>query len=223
MFKGYSAILAIAVMCFSGVAAWGSVNEWHWGFPYDTIAAGVSGSASDNYDALDGPPRDEPWAIHTGFYHEQGVDDWTGPTGFYHRDIRAPLAAVPGASKTWRLHLWADPTLPPDRETIGLSWRGSGVYWTALHNIEFRLTYVRSAIGVTDFVNVVGSSILLNDYRDGGTWGNLPAVRTENGLDGYIFDLTATVVPEPSALLALAGGLAGLGLPFVRRRRTSGR
>ena len=37
-----------------------------------------------------------------------------------------------------------------------------------------------------------------------------------SGLFGYAYP---ELVPEPSALLALAGGLGVLGLPFIRRRR----
>ena len=36
---------------------------------------------------------------------------------------------------------------------------------------------------------------------------------------GYGGVVTPELVPEPSALLALAGGLGVLGLPFIRRRR----
>ena len=51
-----------------------------------------------------------------------------------------------------------------------------------------------------------------------GSCITLPVIRTTNGLDGYVFDFTATVIPEPSSLLALLAGVAGIGGVAWRRK-----
>ena len=202
-----------ALLLCSAVSA--SVEGWVWDFSHVRYY-GTAVDASDGYDSHD--QLSNPTApIRSGVYHTQGVHGWTGPTGFYWRDIRAPLPMIVGTSKTWRIYLWADPTLSPERTTIGMSWFGTGVSAEALEQIEFRLTYVRRAVGVTDDWNVEGDYRILNDWPDGGSWA-VPAIRIDNGLDGYVFELKATVIPEPSALIALGVGLAALGL----RRRRSG-
>jgi hypothetical protein len=43
--------------------------------------------------------------------------------------------------------------------------------------------------------------------------------KTTDGTTGYMFTLTATVIPEPSSLLALLAGLGGFGAMLRRRRR----
>ena len=48
---------------------------------------------------------------------------------------------------------------------------------------------------------------------------HLPFYSTSNGLTGYQFEFTLTAVPEPSSLLALVGGIAGLGGFALRRKR----
>lgn len=194
-----------------------AADDLYWNFNGSRFF-GTSSSASDNYDASD-LLGSGTGSIHVGVYHEQGTDGWMGPTGFYRSDFRAPLGAAPGATKTWRIYLWADSTLPSDRETIGLYWYGTEGVWSALSGVEFRLTYVRPATGVTGDTYPVGSYLTMNDHPDGTGWGPVPAIRTDNGLDGYVFDLTATVIPEPPALLALSAGLTGLtGLALGRRR-----
>ena len=87
--------------------------------------------------------------------------------------------------------------------------------------------------GVSDFVPVVSTVI----GAEGESWDNrlidlsttpdLPfelirfeGVNSPDDLLGFCLDdMTITLVPEPSSLLALAGGLAALGFPLIRRRR----
>ena len=87
--------------------------------------------------------------------------------------------------------------------------------------------------GVSDYVPVVSTVI----GAEGESWDNrlidlsttpdLPfelirfeGVNSPDDLLGFCLDdMTITLVPEPSSLLALAGGLAALGFPLIRRRR----
>ena len=205
-------ITLFLVLCASS-AACADVSEWYWHFRPGADFGTASG-ASDDLDALD-IPMDYQWSKHVGVFHEFGTGGWTGPTGFYGIDMRSPLEMLPGNSKTWRLYLWGDLTYPPQYDFLAVTWSGGGMSSAVLDCCEFRLTYVRSAVGVIDDWNTVGDSILLNEQADGGEWW-FPVYRTDNGLDGYIFDLTATVIPEPASVLALT---AGLGALILRRRR----
>lgn len=195
-----------------------SNSDWQWSFDH-WIYVGTDSTASDASDYKDIPMGVEPWIFHLATYKESGIDGWNGLTGFYRQDFRAPLDLTPGNSLTWRIYMWADTALDPKEKYIGLSWSSNNVSTEALQNIEYRLTYVRSAIGLVDTMNTVGEYKIFNDWPDGSGWA-FPACRVENPLDGYILDFTATVVPEPSSVLALTGGLAGLaGLVLNRKRQ----
>ena len=87
--------------------------------------------------------------------------------------------------------------------------------------------------GVSDYVPVVSTVV----GAAGESWDNrlvelsttpdLPfeliefeGVNSPDDLLGFCLDdMTITLIPEPSSLLALAGGLAALGFPLIRRRR----
>ncbi|MCE5322820.1 hypothetical protein LLG46_05820 [bacterium] len=209
-------ILIIALLILPN-AGFSSVSDWQWSFSHSRFF-GTSTGANDGYDGLDILTPENWSGCLIGFYHQLGVSGWTGTTGFYVNDIRAPLGMTPGTSKTWRIYLWADPDYPS--QSIGLSWfPSSGISQEVLDTIEFRMTYIRSAVGVSD-AHTVGEYWILNDYPDGGGTGSFTTCHVENGLDGYIFDLTATVIPEPSGLLALVCGLAGIsGIAWRRNKR----
>ena len=169
---------------------------------------GTDPSAQDDYDASD-------LAILSGYdlyvatYHSNTTDaGWTGPTDFYRNDICAPMAV--GQSQTWTIYVWAAPSLPPDASFIAVDFgHNAGVP----DGLSFTLALKAKPVGVTGGP-ATGTVWDLSRQPYGV---NLPVYRTSNGLDGYIFDFTATVIPEPSSLLALLAGVTGIGGVAWRR------
>lgn len=204
------AILLLSVGCASA-----SDTDWTWSFYGDTAAFGTAVGASDGGDSRDALITSAN-PVYAATYHEHDVDGWNGASGFYQSDIREPLSLVPGTSKKWVFYLWGDPSLTPQATYIGLSW-GYRSPFPAFDKMDYRLTYVRSVEGVTGGSVPVGTSILLSEHPQ-GTW-SFPAYRTTDGRTGYMFELTATVVPEPSSLAALGAGLLPLASSRLRRRK----
>jgi len=210
--------LVVAILAFTWVTyAWADASNWCWEIGEGQFAYfGTRSSASDGFDQGDQAVTwPQYWCIST--YHQRNVDGWAGDTGFYSSDFRSPLAPVPGASKMWTFYLWGDLSLPAQVNHLEFMWGWSYAAAPAFDKIEYRLTYVRAAEGVTGGDMPVGTSVLLNDYQQ-GCWG-FPVYRTDDGRMGYMFELTARAIPEPTSFLALAGGLAGLGGTALRRRR----
>ena len=211
--RTYRALIVCVLLCAGAHAAADST----WAIPFRYGAqVGVDSAASDGYDPFDQAMTSVKLA-NLAIFLESGLDGWDGPTGFYIHDIRAPLGPEPGSTKRWTVYLWADTTLPPSSTVLDLTCYLHLIPAPTWESVWFALTYVRAAVGTDDPWNEVGTSILLNDYFDAAGF-RVPSYRTDNGLDGYVFELTATVIPEPSALIALGVGLAALGL----RRRRSG-
>ncbi|HPP76121.1 MAG TPA: PEP-CTERM sorting domain-containing protein [Armatimonadota bacterium] len=160
----------------------------------------------DGFDATDhiAVPY-EGW--NGGVYHVQGQDGWLGETGFYSIDYRSPL--MPGETKSWTFYIWALPgTAASDMRLVG------GFSNHDVPNLHIVLEYIQKPAGVTG-----GPAV-------GTTWTYpeivnvlLPFYSTSDGLTGHGFRLTLTAVPEPSSILALAGGIAGLGGLVLRRRK----
>lgn len=201
--------LLITVMLMICSVAYASDTDWSWSFGQGYFAHfGTSISASDDVDACDVRISDIQYYYY-GTYNE-------GDTGFYSTDIRAPLQLMPGQSKTWTFYLWADPSYPqgPSGDHLEMMW-GWSQPAPAFSKMRYVLTYVRSAEGVTGGNTPVGSSVILNQYQQ-GTW-SFPVYRTIDGQTGYMFEFTATVVPEPSSIAALGMALAGVGI--IRKRR----
>jgi hypothetical protein len=148
-----------------------------------------------------------PDSVVLGSYQVNGVDGWDGNTGFYGIDMRAPLA--PGQSKTWLLYLWA--TEGTTASDIGVA---AHLDVDADSSLQSRLELVQKPAGLAGgpAVGTVWTTSHTGDIY-------LPRYKTSNGLNGYGFNLTLTMVPEPSSILALAGGIAGLGGLSLRRRR----
>ncbi len=84
--------------------------------------------------------------------------------------------------------------------------------------IDYELTYLRAAQGVTGGSVTVGTSVVLDNYQQWqqGAW-SFPAYSASDGTTGYEFQLTATMVPEPASMVPLLAGLVALALR-VRRR-----
>ena len=205
MLKYVPFVMTLMVMCI-GVQA--SSTDWQWQF--NGACFGTGSAAVDGYDSLD-RSMSESGAWHCGTFHEQGAD-WSSDTGFYSTDVRAPLQIKPGESKTWTFYVWEDTS---QNIVLELGWGYTTVNAPAFSSMNYVLTYVAPAQGVTNGPTV-GKSVLLNENPQ-GTW-RLPVYRTEDGRTGYVFSLTATVIPEPSSLLALLAGVAGIGGVAWRRK-----
>ena len=218
-------LLTAILMVWIVLPARGDSFSWQWAFgPYGSRAyMGTVPEASDDLDELDMPLRPNPY-INIAVYNEQGVDGWTGYSGFFSSDIRSPLEMIPGASKSWRMYYWNNANAPPDWTNTDLTWVfGSGGLSLPPDSIEYKLTFLRLPVGMEEWdppsyaSPALGETVLLNEPSE-GNWV-LWTYRTENGLDGYVFELTATVIPEPSSLIVVGAGLLPIALAMRKRRR----
>ena len=96
-------------------------------------------------------------------------------------------------------------------DMVSWSWNGASVV-SPTQNAQFYFT-TGVAVPITYAYHAPGSSSnwhWMYGVPGGGT-----------GSDGNTVLPVPDPVPEPSAFLALAGGLGALGLPLIRRRKTS--
>jgi len=212
------ALLYFLVTLVSGPKALAGVNDWRFtvGSFWDQIgtrgSVGVYDQSVDGYD--EGDQQMDPEAdVCVAAYKAAGQDGWDGPTGFYKSDQRAPLPTTAGAAKTWQFYVWADPDLDQSAEHISLTLDPHRL--PSGDEMSFWLTLADIPSGVsggpepgTSYALTATSSLRLS----------LPVFRTDNGLEGYLFELTATVIPEPTSLLALGGGVLCLWGVFRRRK-----
>ena len=193
--------------------------DWSWSIDASTAQEGwfTGGEFGARATTLDGfDTKDlliQPGIrAYIGTYHETGLGDWTGPTGFFRRDLRAPWSSA-SPILIWDIGVWMDPSVPSQADFIKVGWTRSTQTPAYL---RFTLQLVQKPQGVTGGP-AVGATWNLLDFTVREV--TLPAFSTADGNEGYLFRLMA--VPEPSGLLALAGGMSGL-LALSRRRRGAG-
>jgi hypothetical protein len=162
--------------------------------------------AGPGFDGEELWPLSPPAAVLVGIRKVKGADGWDGTTGWYTGDIRDNLS--PGANTTVDgIYMWA----VTGTEGQDMHLRLTMAWLYPSENGRLRLSLVSIPQGV--------------DYTGPTTWGpetteiTLPLYSTDDGTTGYKFQMNVFAVPEPSSLIALAGGLAGLGGMALRRKR----
>lgn len=180
-----------------GIAAWQSVGDAR-------IAMGTAQNSIDTFDSSDVSALvAHGWMA--GSYH--AVDEWGDQAGFYRYDFRAPLEL--GQTKTWMLYVWG---IPGDAVSdFGATWAWSPLDYDPF--VQSRLELVQKPTGVT------GGPELGTVWTTPPSQFALPLYTTNDGLTGYGFKFTLTMVPEPSSLFALGLAASGLGGFVLRRRR----
>ena len=211
-------IMSVCILTAINSACFGSTSSWtcllmttcNCQMAKNTAGLfGVSKSASDINDSSDRATA-TGYDLYAATYHDCSTEPtWDGPTGFFDTDMRSPIGA--GQSKTWTIYVWAAPSLPSDASFVGIDF-GYNI-GTLPTDISFTLALRAKPVGVTGGP-ATGTVWDLSRQPYGV---NLPVYRTSNGLDGYVFDFTATAIPEPSSLLALLAGVTGIGGVAWRR------
>lgn len=207
----FSALLASSVVAYAADDNW---DNWYWDcrVSIDTVAGdllhyGVSPGSSDGYDG-EHLAHDGESPVHAGVYHDSG---W--PEGFYAEDFRSPISLASGSSKSWLISVWCDPSLDFGVSSITFATQIGGIL--PPRDFRYTLTLLEKPAGIEDGP-MVGASYDMSYYTF--NWGaafQLPSYRTDDGRNGYVIELKATAIPEPSAFVALACGLVGM----TRRRR----
>jgi len=206
-------LLTIQSVVFASVDDWYFTIGTYFGhneLPGTYGSIGIHPLASDGYD-VGGDIALINTSTNMGIDKVEGTENWDGPTGFYSSDQGAPLPLTTGATKTWRFYVWGDSKLFLWPEPIILALIPNNIPDGG--QIKFQLTLVDKPVGISDGPET-GSSYNLDQFF----WLHLPVFRTDNGLEGYCFDFTATVVPEPSSIVALGASLLPLGLALRRRK-----
>jgi len=196
-----AATFLIIAILLSILPSCASENAWVF---CGLASLGVQGTSVDGYDSHD------QWSGFGGYpgqakiatYHQHG-DDWSGLTGFYTWDFHAPLVGD-RTSTTWYIYSWAQDY-----------WDGGNVIHRVVYpypdgmpppwyQARLYLDYVPPA------ANWEGPTVF-DISVTGYTYFDLPIVAVSNPLDGVRMHFTVAT-PEPSSLLALVGGLAGITL-----------
>jgi len=161
---------------------------------------GTQAGASNGYDTMD-RLVDPANKAFVGTFWVEGANGWEGPSGVYAHDIRSPAA-----HRSWGLLMWLDLSEAGDSRIL-LTWHPGvvGVPDGYLTTLRVQRTPTGVTLPVTSWdlsAQPVGQVVL-------------PAVRTSDPHYGYWL-LLDVIVPEPSGLLALAGGISGM---LALRRR----
>ena len=166
--------------------------------------AEVGAGKGHDWDETMWPSTPSPTGVLLGFYNVNGTNEWDGENGWYGGTAREPVST--GTSVVIdNLYLWASTGTPSQ----SLQLRLQDYSW-----IPLGLNYKLSLLAVPSGVSYTGRT----EWGIGDTSITLPFYSTANGLTGYHFQAQFTAVPEPSSILALVGGLAGLGGFALRRR-----
>ena len=208
----------VLVLITISVPASASVQLW-WGHVYtgtDPGGGAYFGAQPGWEDGYDGQP-----SLNLNGY--SGIPlahyrTWGETPAFYQDDFESPIPT--GGNKTWSdIWLWSQNYIPNLGNRVGVS-AGSvdhpapSGYWGRLF-----LDYVPGSLGWT-------GPWQFDFPLDGGSAGFLlPVPITDNPYDPtqvtrMHLTVYTTPIPEPSSLLALGAGLAAVGLPLLRRRRT---
>lgn len=198
-----------------GITSQVCANEYSYGFMYMVknitgdykINFGSQQGATDGYDMELISPGPYQSKNNIAQYKENGKDGWNGDTGFYISDVRSPLTN--GQTAIFNFYVWGG---------TSASSQDICVYLNSSPWLSPGLTYALNLVQIPDGITYTGRRTWAVEY------GNiiLPFYSTDNPLTGYKFEATITAppVPEPSSLLALFSGLAGIGGFALKRRRT---
>ncbi len=223
-YRIFSAFLVVCGMLMAGVCSASSPYDWQYRCtPYissiDAIYVvvglfGTNSGAATGFDPLDRQLTVPRWSnVATYRAAEEGV--WDGPTGFYSVEMRNPVVEV-GATEAWDVLVWNSLALPASADELVLHWDGVKEPLGYL----VTLTLVKKPSGISAGPPE-GTEWVLTARPYAPLRVALPTVRVADGRDGYVFRMTATLVPEPSSLLALSAGLAGMA-GALRRRAGAG-
>ncbi len=210
-----AALLLGALACSSPSYAQAYERKWQvllWRKVLSSISHvgfGCRDYAADGYDWYDSDLVGIDLSTRKGVgaaFHRTAAQGWDGPEGFYQDDIRTHIA--PGASKTWDgIYAWVNGVEVPGNVTPYVV----SPLLPDLGGLQARLVldYVPPHLGYTgptEFELDLNYTLL-----------PLPVPNVTDPLLGTRMHITVTMVPEPSSLLALSAGLAGMA-GVIRRR-----
>jgi hypothetical protein len=175
----------------------------------DVVWGGAWPGSADGYDGQPLASLYGTQGVGVLLYRQNGPE-WAGPTGFYSQDYESPIP--PGGSKRWwNIYLWCQNySAPADRVEFLIGPEGPGP--VPGYTARLVLDYVPPVCNWTG-----PTSFDLDMTRSYGL--TLPVATVQDPLQGTRMHLTVYApIPEPASLVALAGGLAVLGLRGRRRR-----
>ncbi len=210
--------IVLVLTCLGPASIAGSPTDWLGSFDPGGFFFGARPGYQDGYDGL---PVFTTWDRAGAFmllYRTNGPD-WSGPSGLYGEDRESPIPD--GGSHTWwDIRLWAYNYTPPygNGDRVGTDYVNDVPapvgYWGQLV-----LDYVPAHL------NWTGETQWYFPLWSNGGYGvpALPCPITDDPFSPdnvtrmHLTVYTYNPVPEPSSLLALVAGLAGVGWRLRRR------